>query len=114
MWHTAHSFSSEPASIVPRSLPRSGDETVHHPLGVSVTYWNEFKNTILPWVLAAGVVTFLITEHRRTTDALLGANSRLAEAVEEQGKALEGVRQLLASQGYTLPLSTLSSSPRTA
>jgi hypothetical protein len=72
-------------------------------MGVSVTYWTEFKNTILPWILAAGVVTFLIIEHRRTTDALLGANARLAEAVEVQGRALEGVRQLLASQGYTLP-----------
>jgi hypothetical protein len=65
--------------------------------------WVEFKNTILPWLLAAGVVTFLIAEHRRTTDALLGANARLAAAVEQQGKALDGVRALLASQGYTLP-----------
>jgi hypothetical protein len=65
--------------------------------------WTEFKNTILPWLLAAGVVAFLIAEHRRTTDALLGANARLASAVEEQGKALDGVRALLASQGYTLP-----------
>jgi hypothetical protein len=38
------------------------------------------------------VVTFLVMEHRRTTEALLGANARLAEAVEQQGKALEGVR----------------------
>lgn len=68
-----------------------------------MTYWTEFKNTILPWVLAAGVVTFLVTEHRRTTEALLGANARLAAAVEVQGQALEGVRQLLAAQGYTLP-----------
>lgn len=68
-----------------------------------MTYWTEFKNTILPWVLAAGVVTFLVTEHRRTTDALLTANARLASAVEVQGQALEGVRQLLAAQGYTLP-----------
>ena len=65
--------------------------------------WVEFKNTILPWLLAGGVVTFLIAEHRRTTDALLGANARLAAAVEQQGKALDGVRALLASQGYTLP-----------
>jgi hypothetical protein len=65
--------------------------------------WNEFKNTILPWLLAAGVVAFLIAEHRRTTDALLEANKRLAGAVEQQGKALDGVRGLLASQGYTLP-----------
>ena len=65
--------------------------------------WSEFKNTILPWLLAAGVVAFLVAEHRRTTDALLGANTRLASAVEQQGKALDGVRALLASQGYTLP-----------
>ena len=65
--------------------------------------WSEFKNTILPWLLAGGVVAFLITEHRRTTEALLEANGRLANAVEEQGKALDGVRSLLASQGYTLP-----------
>jgi hypothetical protein len=66
-------------------------------------YWVEFKNTILPWLLAAGVVAFLIAEQRRTTDALLGANARLAAAVEQQGKALDGVRALLAQQGYTLP-----------
>jgi hypothetical protein len=68
-----------------------------------VHLWVEFKNTILPWLLAAGVVAFLIAEHRRTTEALLGANARLAAAVEEQGKALDGVRALLAAQGYTLP-----------
>jgi len=65
--------------------------------------WNEFKNAILPWLLAGGVVTFLVVEHRRTTGALIEANERLASAVEEQGKALDGVRSLLASQGYTLP-----------
>ena len=65
--------------------------------------WNEFKTAILPWLLAAAVVAFLIAEHRRTTGALLDANTRLSNAVEQQGKALEGVRALLASQGYTLP-----------
>ena len=65
--------------------------------------WVEFKNTVLPWMLAGGVVAFLISEHRRTTEALLAANARLADAVEKQGAALEGVRALLASQGYTLP-----------
>jgi hypothetical protein len=68
-----------------------------------MSIWTEFKNTILPWLLAGGVVTFLIAEHRRTTQALLDANTRLSGAVEQQGKALEGVRSLLASQGYTLP-----------
>ena len=65
--------------------------------------WIEFKNTVLPWLLAAAVVSFLVMEHRRTTEALMSANSRLADAVAQQGRALKGVRQLLASQGYTLP-----------
>ena len=68
-----------------------------------MNFWLEFKNAILPWLLAGGVVAFLILEHRRTTEALLEANGRLADAVAEQGKALDGVRALLASQGYTLP-----------
>ena len=70
---------------------------------VPLNIWTEFKNAILPWLLASAVVAFLIAEHRRTTGALLEANTRLASAVEQQGKALEGVRALLASQGYTLP-----------
>jgi hypothetical protein len=70
---------------------------------VYVHIWAEFKNTILPWLLAGGVVAFLVTEHRRTTATLVDANARLAEAVAEQGKALDGVRSLLAAQGYTLP-----------
>jgi hypothetical protein len=65
--------------------------------------WIEFKNAILPWLLAGGVVAFLVAEHRRTTAALVDANARLANAVEQQGKALDGVRSLLAAQGYTLP-----------
>jgi len=91
---------TQPASgvILPSRPPR------RHPVrGCRLIYWTEFKNTILPWLLAGAVVTFLVHEHRETTGALLAANQRLAEAVEEQGKALEGVRQLLASQGYTLP-----------
>jgi hypothetical protein len=64
---------------------------------------NEHLDTILPWLLASAVVAFMIAEHRRTTGALLEANTRLANAVEQQGKALDGVRGLLASQGYTLP-----------
>jgi hypothetical protein len=71
--------------------------------GFKMPIWIEFKTTILPWLVAAAVVALLITEHRRTTDALVGANARLAAAVETQGRALDGVRDLLASQGYTLP-----------
>ena len=69
----------------------------------AMSIWNEFKNAILPWLLASAVIAFLIAEHRRTTAALLDANTRLASAVEQQGKALDGVRALLAAQGYTLP-----------
>jgi len=45
--------------------------------------WTEFKNSVLPWLLAGGVVAFLIAEHRRTTAALVDANTRLADAVED-------------------------------
>lgn len=71
--------------------------------GTAMPVWIEFKNAILPWLIAAGVVALLITEHHRTTEALINANGRLATAVEVQGRALEGVRELLAAQGYTLP-----------
>jgi hypothetical protein len=70
---------------------------------IGMNIWTEFKNAILPWLLAGAVVAFMIAEHRRTTAALLDANTRLAHAVEDQGKALDGVRALLGSQGYTLP-----------
>lgn len=66
-------------------------------------FWVEFKTAILPWLIAAAVVVLLIAEHQRTTAALVAANGRLAEAVELQGRALDGVRELLAKQGYTLP-----------
>lgn len=70
---------------------------------IGMHIWTEFKNAILPWLLAGAVVAFLIAEHRRTTAALMDANIRLASAVEQQGKALDGIRGLLAAQGYTLP-----------
>ena len=93
---------------------RANDDSVHRGRSLSLGFsarhgeigmhiWSEFKNAILPWVLAAAVVAFLIAEQHRTTAALLDANMRLANAVEQQGKALDGVRSLLASQGYTLP-----------
>ena len=64
--------------------------------------WTEFKTTILPWVIAAVVVAIMISENRRTTEAMVEANARLADAVESQSRALDGVRDLLAAQGYTL------------
>jgi hypothetical protein len=92
----------EPSSTMPLPMVPAtpvGTEEGHTAMHI----WTEFKNTVLPWMLAGGVVAFLIMEHRRTTEALLQANQRLANAVEQQGKALDGVRGLLASQGYTLP-----------
>jgi hypothetical protein len=68
-----------------------------------IQIWTEFKTTILPWMIAAVVVGLMISENRRTTAAMVEANARLADAVESQGRALDGVRELLAAQGYTLP-----------
>jgi hypothetical protein len=93
--HQAHEPSS---ALLPAAEPVVNEEG-----HTAMQIWTEFKNTVLPWMLAGGVVAFLIAEHRRTTEALLQANQRLASAVEQQGKALDGVRGLLASQGYTLP-----------
>ena len=68
-----------------------------------VQIWTEFKTAILPWVLAALFIGVLMMESRRTTGALGAANARLTEALASQGRALDGVRDLLAAQGYTLP-----------
>jgi large-conductance mechanosensitive channel len=65
--------------------------------------WTEFKTTILPWIIAAVVVALMISENRRATEVMVQANARLADAIESQGRALDGVRDLLAAQGYTLP-----------
>lgn len=85
--------------------PAAGTNLIPRPYhsGVIMNIWTEFKNTILPWLVAAAVIALLMVEHRRTTAALVAANGRLADAVEVQGRALDGVRDLLAKQGYTLP-----------
>ena len=92
-WVTDESVRHRQAVVVVPS--RYGETSMH--------IWTEFKNAVLPWLLAGAVVSFMIAEHRRTTAALVDANTRLASAVEQQGKALDGIRALLASQGYTLP-----------
>ena len=50
-----------------------------------MSIWSEFKNPILPWLLASAVVAFLIAEHRRTTGALLDANTRSVECGRTAG-----------------------------
>lgn len=92
-WVTDDAAASFATAIATR--PCDGEMGMH--------IWTEFKTAILPWVLAGAVVSFMIAEHRRTTAALVDANTRLASAVEQQGKALDGIRTLLSSQGYTLP-----------
>jgi hypothetical protein len=92
---------SENDSVTDDSAQRREIAARYRETGMNI--WTEFKNAVLPWLLAGAVIAFLITEQRRTTAALLDANMRLANAVEQQGKALDGVRSLLASQGYTLP-----------
>jgi hypothetical protein len=61
--------------------------------------WTEFKNAILPWLLASAVVAFMIAEHRRTTGALLDANTHLANA----GTAREGTDEWSPSPQGTAP-----------
>ena len=67
-----------------------------------MAWWTEFKTTLLPWLIASAVVALVIVESHRTTAQLLAMNQTLTLAVQEQGKTLEGVRQLLGAQGYTV------------
>jgi hypothetical protein len=71
---------------------------------VPMRIWTEFKNAILPWLLASAVVAFLIAEHRRTTGALLEANTRLSNAVEQQGKRSRACVRCLPHRGTPCPL----------
>jgi hypothetical protein len=66
--------------------------------------WTEFRNSILPWLLAGLVVAFLIAEHRRTTAALLEANTRLANAVEQQGRHSKVCARCWRRRGTPCPL----------
>jgi hypothetical protein len=65
--------------------------------------WDEFKQVVLPWVLAAGVIAFVW----HMTGQLLyqyEASARLqAQHIEALSKEVEGIKDLLSQQGYVVP-----------
>lgn len=65
-------------------------------------WWTVFETRILPWLIAAAVVALVISESHRTTAQMVGMNEQLGKAVAAQAEALEGIRQLLGTQGYTV------------
>lgn len=68
--------------------------------------WLELKTTVraaLPWMLVIVGAWVFIHSQTQTATLLTETNSALATAVREQGQALNGVKQLLTTQGYVVP-----------
>lgn len=61
-----------------------------------MTLWIEFRNHILPWLIAAAVVGLMAHQERQRTLTLNAALVRQAQAIEAQNS-------LLATQGYLVP-----------
>ena len=65
--------------------------------------WTEFKTTILPWLLAVGMITLFLGEEHHISTMLLSSNTQLVKALEAHGSALSGITKLLSEQGYVVP-----------
>lgn len=70
--------------------------------------WTEFKQTLLPWFIAAAVIALLVYETHRGERLLAEQYRDMAAGVQAQAEALEGIKTLLAQQGYivTPPIGT--------
>lgn len=68
-----------------------------------MTIWSEFKQTLLPWVIAALVIGVLLFESHRNSQTILDISARQTEAMREQAKTLDGIRTLMSQQGYVVP-----------
>lgn len=58
--------------------------------------WTEFRTHLLPWLVAAAVVSLMSYQENRRTMSLNAAIQRQAQAIEAQNS-------LLATQGYLVP-----------
>jgi hypothetical protein len=65
--------------------------------------WSEFKQVVLPLLVAAAVVGLLEWRHGREAARWERAIAAHAAAIEQQAAAVDKIGDLLATQGYTLP-----------
>jgi hypothetical protein len=61
-----------------------------------VVYWTEFKNTILPWVIAGALVWLVVSDGRRRSEEMTAQQLRLTQSIEQ-------IHLLLSTQGYLSP-----------
>ena len=65
--------------------------------------WIEFKQVVLPWLLAAAVIVL----HQWTVERYTLGSESVSAAIKENAIVLDGVRSLLAERGYTVAPSPL-------
>jgi hypothetical protein len=59
-------------------------------------YWTEFKNSILPWVIAGSLVALVVSDNRRRNEEMAEQQLRLTQSIEQ-------IHLLLSTQGYLSP-----------
>ena len=59
-------------------------------------YWNEFKTTILPWVIAGSLIGLVVSDNRLRNEELASQQLRLTQSIEQ-------IHLLLSTQGYLSP-----------
>ena len=61
-----------------------------------VMMWAEFRQHVLPWLLAAAVIGLMAHQENKRT-------ARMNELLLRQAQSLESVHILLSTQGYLVP-----------
>ena len=61
-----------------------------------MVYWTEFKNSILPWMIAGSLVWLVVSDGRQRTEEISAQQLRLTQAIEQ-------IHLLLSTQGYLVP-----------
>ena len=62
-------------------------------------YWAEFKNTILPWLIAGLLVWLVVSDGRRRNEEMTAQQLRLTQSIEQ-------IHLLLSTQGFISPPTT--------
>ena len=63
-------------------------------------WWTEFKTWAWPWLLALLFIGTVVYSHHLDAERWSTALAAQTRATQAQGAALDGIRELLARQGY--------------